>query len=135
MWIYNFIEFNKEWLKSNQNFLYKYRPKSLNEFENNKKNIQNIEKWISNFKNEKHKLLLIMGKCWVGKKWILKLIAKKNMYDIFELDNSEIKNNDLINNTIISIWNCVKWKKNKIILLANNIDELTLNNEKNNIYE
>ena len=74
----------------------KYAPKSLEEFLGNREAVNHIIKWISNWKNEKKKALLIHGPPGVGKTTLMPLLAKKFNYHLIETNASDVRAGDVI---------------------------------------
>ncbi len=76
----------------------KYAPKTLDEFVGNDKAVKRIIAWISNWKNEKKKALLVYGPPGVGKTTLMPLIAKRFNYYLIETNASDVRSAEVIKN-------------------------------------
>lgn len=116
----------------------KYEPSNINEIINNKSNIKIINDWLNNFENESKSNLVILGYHGVGKKKIIKLILEKNDYYYksinFYDDKSKNLFDDIINSYTGNTFDKI-LKKKKFALLINDIEKITLKNEKKRIKE
>ena len=108
----------------NDNWLIKYKPNNLEEYDNNKEEISKIENLIYN----KNKILIIKGDIGIGKHSIINLISKKYKYTI---NNYKLNEKKLI--LLDNFYDKIKIKKKKQILIINKIDYITTINEKKNI--
>lgn len=111
----------------------KYRPKSVKDIIGNKANIEKIDKWIKN--NKKNMMsLVISGYHGIGKNLIIKKILEKNNYKFKWLDYKDEKGKslfeDLVNCFTGENLNLMHSKKNKFVLVINDVDKITLKNEK-----
>ena len=96
----------------------KYRPKSLNEFKGNSSSVQEILKWIKNWKNEKNKSVLICGGPGTGKTSIAFVLANLFNYELVDTNSSDIRTKDsLINRIEQAAKQKSFFKKGKIILI------------------
>lgn len=118
----------------------KYEPKSIREIIGNKNIINLINEKINNFNNEDFSSFIISGYHGVGKSIITKLILKENNYEIKNLSYKDDKVTDLFND-MINYCKCDKMtfdennNKNKFALIINDIEKITLKNEKARIKE
>ena len=113
----------------------KYQPTNLNEVIGNKSNIQKINNLINNFKDSEFSNFVISGYHGVGKNTIIKLILKKNNYTMKYLSYKDEKAEDLFNDLINycngqHIDNLFKKKTTKFALVINDIEKISLKNEK-----
>ena len=86
----------------------KYKPKSIDEMIGNKKNIEIIKKWLSDFKNNKKDVkrsLFISGPPGIGKTTIAHLILKYFNYDIIEFNASDVRSQKSVKDSLLKILN------------------------------
>lgn len=107
----------------NDNWLVKYESKNLENFINNQAIIKEIENSLCNEKG-----IIIKGNCGIGKNNILKLLAKKLNYELYNY-----KLNDKKEINLTTIYNKLLNLKKPKILILNKIDYITTNLEKKNI--
>lgn len=109
----------------NDNWLVKYESKNLDDYSNNQDIIAKIENTLNNDKS-----IIIKGNCGIGKNNILKIIANKFNYDLYnyKLNDKKEINLNLFYNKLFNL------KKSKILIL-NKIDYITTNLEKKNIQQ
>jgi replication factor C subunit 1 len=110
----------------------KYRPKNIKEIIGNTTNIDKIDKWI---KNEKSNMsLVISGYHGIGKNLIVRKILEKNNYNYKWLDYKDEKGkslfDDLVNCFTGENLRLMNSKKDKFVLVINDVDKITLKNEK-----
>ncbi len=74
----------------------KHAPKSLDEFLGNSQAVRRIIAWVTNWRNEKKKALLIYGPPGVGKTTLMPLLAKKFNYHLIETNASDVRSGDVI---------------------------------------
>lgn len=113
----------------------KYRPKSVKEIIGNKSNIEKIDKWIKSEK--KNMSLVVSGYHGIGKNLIIRKILEKNKYKFKWLDykDEKAKNlfEDLVNCFTGENLRLMNSKKDKFVLVINDVDKITLKNEKSRI--
>lgn len=118
----------------------KYKPKKIKDIIGNSNSILKINHWLSNFKNEKHSSLVISGYHGVGKNLITKILLENNNYYFKWLDYKDEKAKNLFDDLV----NCFTGdtlekffsKENKkFALIINDIEKITLKNEKSRIKE
>ena len=118
----------------------KYKPDNIGEIIGNKSNIQKINSLINNFKDAEYSNFVISGYHGVGKNTIIKLILEKNNYTIKYLCYKDEKAEDLFNDLINycngqHIDNLFKKQITKFALVINDIEKISLKNEKIRIKE
>jgi replication factor C large subunit len=118
----------------------KYKPKKIKDIIGNSNSILKINHWLSNFRNEKHSSLVISGYHGVGKNLITKILLENNNYYFKWLDYKDEKAKNLFDDLV----NCFTGdtlekffsKENKkFALIINDIEKITLKNEKSRIKE
>ena len=113
----------------------KYRPKNIKDIIGNKCNIEKIDKWIKGEK--KNMSLVISGYHGIGKNLIVRKILEKNKYKFKWLDYKDEKAKslfeDLVNCFTGENLRLINSKKDKFILIINDVDKITLKNEKSRI--
>lgn len=113
----------------------KYRPKTIKEIIGNTTNIEKIDKWIKS--DKKNMSLVISGYHGIGKNLIIRKILEKNNYKFKWLDykDEKAKNlfEDLVNCFTGENLRLMNSKKDKFILVINDVDKITLKNEKSRI--
>jgi len=110
----------------------KYRPKNIKDIIGNTTNIDKIDKWIKNERNNMS--LVISGYHGIGKNLIVRKILEKNNYNYKWLDYKDEKGKSLFEDLV----NCftgenlilMNSKKEKFVLVINDVDKITLKNEK-----
>lgn len=110
----------------------KYKPKNIKEIIGNTTNIDKIDKWIKN--DKKNMSLVISGYHGIGKNLIVRKILEKNNYNYKWLDYKDEKGKSLFEDLV----NCftgenlilMNSKKDKFVLVINDVDKITLKNEK-----
>lgn len=118
-----------------------WKPETINDIIGNKQSITKIDNWIKNHNNEKSKCLIISGKNGIGKTISTKLLLEHNKYDynyIYPDDIKHYRANDNIKefyNYENSITSVLCEKKKKIALVFDNINNISLTNEKKFINE
>lgn len=124
------------------NWIDKYRPKKIKDIIGNGSNILKFNHWLSNFENEANSSIVISGYHGVGKNLITKIILDKNNYYYKWLDYKDEKAKNLFDNLI----NCFtgstlesffldQQSQKKFALVINDIEKITLKNEKSRIKE
>jgi hypothetical protein len=118
----------------------KYKPKKIKDIIGNSNSILKVNHWISNFKNEKNSSIVISGYHGVGKNLITKILLDNNKYYYKWLDYKDEKAKNLFDDLI----NCFTGEtletffskdKKKFALVINDIEKITLKNEKGRIKE
>ena len=104
---------------SNEYLIKKYKPENINDFIGNSKNLNIIDNWFKNYKNNINYNLLLTGQHGIGKTLSIELLAKKNNFKINYINFSNIKNLlDVI--TYIKLIN----KEGKNIILIDKIETI-----------
>ncbi|MEM0324488.1 MAG: replication factor C large subunit [Candidatus Aenigmatarchaeota archaeon] len=80
-------------------WIFKYRPKSLNEFVNQKEAIQKFIQWYKNWKNIK-KAALLFGPPGTGKSCFVEAFARDNNLELIQLNASDKRDYNSIRNII-----------------------------------
>ena len=86
----------------------KYKPKSIDDMVGNKKNIEIIKKWLSDFKSNKKNVersLFISGPPGIGKTTIAHLILKYFNYEIIEFNASDVRSQKSVKDNLLKILN------------------------------
>jgi len=98
-------------------WIFKYRPKSLKEFVNQKEAIERFLNWYKSWKNTK-KAALLYGPPGTGKSCFVEAFARDNNLELIQLNASDKRDANSIK-TIIgnSSKNLSIWKKGKIFLI------------------
>lgn len=99
----------------------KYRPKSLKEVIGHEKEIDEIKKWLENWKDNKKPLLLVGGP-GTGKTSIAYALSNDYNLELHEINASDERNKDLINNVIRGFSEQKSFFKKGKILLIDEID-------------
>ena len=115
----------------------KYKPKDIKDIIGNSSNILKFNHWLKNFENEKNSSIVISGYHGVGKNLITKIVLENNNYYYKWLDYKDEKAKNLFENlvncftgsTLESFFLDNKTKK-KFALIINDIEKITLKNEK-----
>ncbi len=77
-------------------WIHKHAPKTLEEFVGNREAVARILNWLSNWKNESKKALLIYGPPGVGKTTLMGLLAKKFNLFLIETNASDLRAGEVI---------------------------------------
>jgi DNA polymerase III gamma/tau subunit len=114
----------------------KYKPQTLDEVVGNHKYIDEICKWIENYENEEHKILIINAPHGIGKTLITKLLFKK--YNKIDRNKNKVLSNiSCIKKLKDNILNMIKTKSIRSLfsnnphidgILIDDIDEIYINN-------
>ena len=85
----------------------KYKPNSIEDMVGNKKNIEIVKKWLSDFKNGKSvkRALFIYGPPGIGKTTIAHLILKYFNYEIIEFNASDVRSQKSVKEEVTKILN------------------------------
>tara|TARA_X000000950_G_scaffold288452_1_gene405263 strand:- start:1200 stop:2567 length:1368 start_codon:yes stop_codon:yes gene_type:complete len=122
------------------NWIEKYKPKEIKDIIGNSNSILKVNHWLSNFKNEKYSSIVISGYHGVGKNLISKILLDSNNYYYKWLDYKDEKAKNLFDDLINcftgdTLENFFKKEKKKFALVINDIEKITLKNEKTRIKE
>ena len=117
----------------------RYKPRSVKDLIGNSNNVLKFNNWIKNFDNQENKSIVILGYHGIGKNIITKIVLDENDYYYKWLDYKDEKAKNLFDD----IANCFKGNtldiffsnsnKKKFALVINDIDKITLKNEKTRI--
>lgn len=117
----------------------RYKPRSVKDLIGNSNNVLKFNNWIKNFDNQENKSIVILGYHGIGKNIITKIVLEENDYYYKWLDYKDEKAKNLFDD----IANCFKGNtldiffsnsnKKKFALVINDIDKITLKNEKSRI--
>jgi len=123
----------------------KYRPNTLNQIIGHKIQIKKIKEWINSLKQKsKNNAIIISGNHGIGKTLTVKLILEETGYIVRIINPSEIKDfrnmddfDEYYNqeNSIISKLNFYKNKNNKIALIFDETENISLTSEKKYIMD
>ena len=96
--------------KNKETYLWsdKYKPESIEDMVGNKKNIDTIKKWLSDFKINKpgvERALFISGPPGIGKTTIAHLILKHFDYEIIEFNASDVRSQKSVRDNLIKTLN------------------------------
>lgn len=120
-------------------WLNKWIPSSTKEIIGNSNNINQVKNLIQNLENSKCKSLIISGKRGIGKTTAIKLLLKEMNYNFKIIYPDEIKDyrieNDFFDfynykNSIYSKINLVNNSCNKLAIIFDDIESITLTTEK-----
>jgi len=105
----------------------RYKPTDINGIIGNKKNVDAIQQWISNWTPlNKKKCLLISGNSGIGKTLSIELILKELKYSIVDLNSDDERDKEYIKSKIKPMLQVVKTvfgKKNALVV--NDLDCLS----------
>jgi replication factor C subunit 1 len=123
----------------------KYRPTSLNQIIGHKLQIKKIKDWLNSLKQkQKNNAIIISGNHGIGKTLTVKLILEEVGYIVRIINPSEIKDFRNLDdfdeyyhqeNSIISKLNFYKDKNNKIALIFDETENISLTSEKKYIMD
>ena len=123
----------------------KYRPNSLSQIIGHKLQIKKIKDWVTGLKlKNKNNAIIVSGNHGIGKTLTVRLVLEEAGYIVRIINPSEIKDfrnmddfDEYYNqeNSIISKLNFYKDKNNKIALLFDETENISLNSEKKYIME
>ena len=117
----------------------KYKPTNIKHIIGNQKQIKDIFNWLNNLKKSSHSLI-INGNQGIGKTHIIKLILEEFNYITRIINPNDIKDHRIFddiadyNNYNNSIYSKINFNNNqnnnKIALIFDEIENITLNSEK-----
>lgn len=123
----------------------KYRPNSLNQIIGHKLQIKKIKDWLSNLiQKNKNNAIIVSGNHGIGKTLTVKLALEDAGYIVRIINPSEIKDFRIFDdfdeyynqeNSILSKLNFYKNKNNKIALIFDETENISLTSEKKYIME
>ena len=118
----------------------KYKPKKIKDIIGNSNCILKINHWLSNFRNEKYSSIVISGYHGVGKNLITKILLDNNNYYFNWLDYKDEKAKNLFDDLVNcftgdTLENFYSKENKKFALVINDIEKITLKNEKSRIKE
>jgi replication factor C subunit 1 len=123
----------------------KYRPKELNQIIGHKNQINKFKEWLSYFKTKpKNNAIIISGNHGIGKTLTIQLILEEAGYLVRIINPNEIKDfrnlddfDEYYNqqNSILSKLNFYKDKNNKIALIFDEMENISLTSEKKYIMD
>jgi len=130
---------------SNELWINKYKPTSINNIIGNQSQIEKIILWLNNLDSYSYSLI-ITGNQGIGKTHIIKLILEEFKYKVHIINPNDIKDHRILDdiNDYYNHKNSIYSKtiesngNNKIALIFDEIDNITLNSEKKyimNIYK
>jgi replication factor C subunit 1 len=130
--------------KANDLWINKYKPNNINQIVGNLQQINNFKDWITNLSINKNQGIIISGNQGLGKTLTIKLILEDLGYIPRIINPNEIKDhriyddfNDYYNftNSIYSKIDFSNLKNNKIALIFDETENITLNSEKKYIMD
>jgi len=140
-------------MKSNKNFteeynndlwINKYKPNKTTQIIGNKEQINTFKDWLLNINSNKNQTIIISGLRGIGKTLTIKLILEELNYMVRIINPSEIKDHRIYDdfndyhNFINSIYSKISFsnkKKNKIALIFDETENITLTSEKKYIMD
>jgi len=128
---------------SNDLWINKYRPDSINNIIGNKFSIQKLNDWLQNFDKHNDNTIIISGGHGIGKTMTVQLLLEKNNYKYKMIYPDEIKSfrTDLdfedyynFNNSIDSTVKMKSKCNNKLTLVFDETESITLTSERKYIF-
>lgn len=125
---------------NNNLWINKYKPTNLSQVIGNKPQIKIFKEWLENIDSLKNQTIIISGNQGLGKTLIIKLILEEYDYIVRIINPNEIKDyktyddfNDYHNflNSIYCKFYINNTIKNKIALIFDETENITLTSEKN----
>ena len=97
----------------------KYRPRKLGDVVGQASAMQELLKWMKNFKNEKNKAVILHGQEGTGKTALAQALANETDYELVQMNASDFRTESAINNKIghASRQHSLLQKRGKIILV------------------
>jgi len=129
---------------NNDLWINKYKPSTLNNIIGNVNQIKSLREWITNLNNNKSQGIIISGNQGLGKTLTIKLLLNELNYIPRIINPNEIKDhrilddfNDYYNfvNSVYSKINFKDNKTNKIALIFDETENITLTSEKKYIMD
>ena len=114
----------------------KHRPKKLKELLIQKKDLQVVEKWITNFKKKVKgtpNCLFLHGPPGIGKTSLANIILSENGFDVCEFNASEVRNQKQIKEQIneingnVNVLDFMNYKKRQMGIIMDEIDGMSSN--------
>ena len=121
----NNLEKLKHKQHSNVPWTHKYKPKKLNEFVGNKKEIKQIIDFIKNYQNEKKKTLIIYGQNGIGKSVICETLSNELNLEFIELNASDKRNKAVIEEKLNNIIQQKSLFGTEKLILIDDIDGIS----------
>jgi len=128
----------------NDLWINKYRPTQISQIVGNKIQIDQFLNWLNNINISKKLTVIISGYQGIGKTLIIKLVLEENGYNVRIINPNEIKDHRLYDdfndyhNFSNSIYSKISFNKNnfnKIALIFDETENITLTNEKKYILD
>ncbi len=96
----------------------KYCPKTVNEVQGHNTAIEELERYIKDYKKQKKKAALVYGGSGVGKTCLVHALANDLGFEILEVNASDFRNSDAINSIVGSAsQQSSLFNKGKVILV------------------
>ena len=114
----------------------KHRPKKIKELLIQKKDLQVVQKWISNFKQKVKgtpNCLFLHGPPGIGKTSLANIILSENGFDVCEFNASEVRNQKQIKEQIneingnVNVLDFMNYKKRQMGIIMDEIDGMSSN--------
>ncbi|MEM0476717.1 MAG: replication factor C large subunit [Candidatus Aenigmatarchaeota archaeon] len=105
-------------------WVFKYRPKSLNEFVNQKEAIQKFIQWYKNWKNIK-KAALLFGPPGTGKSCFVEAFARENNLELIQLNASDKRDYNSIRNIIGNATKTLSISKKGKMFFIDEVDGIS----------
>ncbi len=103
----------------------KYCPKTLEDVQGHNKLVQELKDFVTNYKTQKKKALLLHGPPGIGKTCLIHALANDLDYDIVEVNASDFRNKDAINSIVGSAAKQQSLFNRGKIILVDEIDGLS----------
>ena len=131
-------------MNNNDLWINKYKPLTLNKIIGNVDQIKNIKEWITNLNNNKSQGIIISGNQGLGKTLTIKLLLNELNFIPRIINPNEIKDHRILDdfndyyNFVNSVYSKIKfndYKSNKIALIFDETENITLTSEKKYIMD
>jgi len=131
-------------MNNNDLWINKYKPLTLNKIIGNVNQIKSIKEWISNLNNSKSQGIIISGNQGLGKTLTIKLLLNELNYIPRIINPNEIKDHRILDdfndyyNFVNSVYSKINFndnKTNKIALIFDETENITLTSEKKYIMD